>query len=89
MIDLKGVVGERTYEVGAFIRNPLPALIEHPYVSQIISSRLALFSDLLGVDSQRLKEWSYVQAILAACWAIEEGSSPDLWVRIAEVIEGV
>ena len=87
VIDPKGVIGEPAYEVGAFIRNPMSDLLELPDPSKIIAKRLTLFADLLKIDKQRLKDWSYVQAILAACWAAEDGGAWQQWIRCAELID--
>lgn len=87
-IDPKGVIGEPAYEVGAFIRNPLPELFENKHIKEIISKRFDCFSALLGVDRQRLINWSFVQAVLAACWACED-NMPERkqMVQCAEVIQ--
>lgn len=71
-IDPKGVMREPAYEVGAFIRNPLPELFESKHIQEILSKRFDCFSALLRVDRQRLIDWSFVQAVLAACWACED-----------------
>lgn len=86
-IDPKGVIGEFAYEVGAFIRNPIPELLKQSDPSKIISSRLTLFADLLAINKQRLKDWSYVQAILAACWATENDGVWQQWLQCAELID--
>jgi len=30
-------------------------------------------SEILGFDRERIWDWAYSQALLAACWEIEEG----------------
>ncbi len=82
-IDPKGVVGESAYEVGAFIRNPFPELLQQKNAAAIMQQRLELFSQLLRIEYQRLLTWSYVQAVLAACWAIDDGQ-PDPLMALAE-----
>lgn len=86
-IDPKGVMGEPAYEVGAFIRNPMPELLYRPRASDIILQRLKLFSTHLGIERQRLTEWSFVQAVLAACFACEDGDDGQPWISCAEFIE--
>jgi streptomycin 6-kinase len=80
-IDPKGVIGEPAYEVGAFIRNPIPEIQTHP---DLIKTRIKLFADNLSIDAQRIRDWSYVQCILAACWAVEDNMDPDDWLGLAE-----
>lgn len=72
-IDPKGVIGEPAYEIGAFVRNPFPELLQQPNAAEIMHHRIKLFAALLKIDEQRLYAWSYVQAVLAACWAMEDG----------------
>lgn len=88
-IDPRGVIGEPDYEVGAFIRNPMPELLQHSDVKEIVARRLKVFSDLLQVDKERLKQWSYVQAVLAACWALEDGVDATVWSDVASVIDSL
>ena len=71
-IDPKGVIGEREYEFGAFIRNPFPDLITQPDARRIISKRIELCSKLSGFDMQRIADWAFVQAVMSACWTHEE-----------------
>ncbi len=86
-IDPKGVFGESIYELGAFIRNPVPELLEQPHVAHMIAHRLECFSAVLNIDKQRLKAWTYVQTVLAACWAAEENGDPSRWLLEADIID--
>ena len=71
-IDPKGVVGEPAYEVGAFMRNPSPQLLSEPNPGEIMRRRLDSFSEELGIDRERLRGWSFAQAVLSACWSYED-----------------
>lgn len=71
-IDPKGVVGEREYEVGAFMRNPLPRLLRDPQLARTLARRADQFADELGFDRKRILAWSFAQAVLAAWWAFED-----------------
>jgi len=89
-IDPRGVVGEPAFEIGTFIYNPIPDLLAQNNASAIMARRLKLFAELLEMDLQRLKNWAYVQAVLSACWDIEEGgSSNDYSIRCGMLIEGL
>ncbi len=83
-IDPKGAVGELAYEFGAFIRNPIPQLLEQKNPADIIEQRIQLFSDTFDIDKQRLRDWSFVQAVLAACW-----SDTSYFVKVAEIIDDI
>ena len=73
VIDPKGVIGEPAFEVAAFIRNPIPQLFSHDDVKSIIERRIAQFSERLKLPAYRIRDWCFVQAVLAWVWAIEDG----------------
>jgi streptomycin 6-kinase len=71
-IDPKGVVGEREYEVGAILRNP----IEQPDLfcsGDVINRRLSILTKSLNLDYRRALKWSFAQAVLSAIWDVEDG----------------
>jgi len=53
VIDPKGVIGDPAYEVGAFIRNPMPELLNQADSHKIIRNRVSRFSERLELSSQR------------------------------------
>jgi len=69
-IDPKGVIGEREYEIGALMRNP----ISKKLTKKTLVNRLDKITELTGFDKQRLLHWSIVQTVLAACWCIDDGT---------------
>lgn len=71
-IDPKGVVGEREYETGCLMRNPMPQLLQEYNVKKTLKNRLDQMVELTGFDRQRLLYWSIVQAVLAGWWRIED-----------------
>ncbi len=70
-IDPKGLAGEPSYEIGAFLRNPLD-LLTWPHWQIIIRRRLDIFAEMLSMDRQRLLAWSLAQDVLSAWWAYED-----------------
>ncbi|QBR82929.1 aminoglycoside/hydroxyurea antibiotic resistance kinase [Legionella israelensis] len=73
-IDPKGVVGEREFEIGAFLRNPL-CVVEGPLETKAIARNLDLIIELTGFDRQRVLSWCIIQAILCVCWYCEDNMS--------------
>lgn len=71
-IDPKGVIGEREYETGALIRNPLPELLDEPNPRQVLENRIDRLSRELGFDKKRIRSWGFAQAVLAAIWESED-----------------
>lgn len=88
-IDPKGVIGEADYEVGAFIRNPSKELIAHPAVKEIIYKRFEIFAKLLNLDEHRIREWCYVQAVVASCWAREDNILYQEFMGLAEIFQDI
>jgi len=71
-IDVKGVVGELEYELGAALRNP----IDRPdlFASlDVVERRLDHFGLGLGIDTSRARGWCFAQAVLSAILSIEDG----------------
>lgn len=88
-IDPKGVIGPLEYEVVRYIMNPIPDLLEQPNATSIIKNRIDTFCAIFDFDKQRLIDWVFVQAVLSACWAENDGSELffNYFIRLAEIIE--
>ncbi len=86
-IDPKGVVGEAAYEVGAFIRNPIAALIDNSNTLSLIQTRTEWFAQSLGFDLERLHAWNFVQAVLAGVWALQDHLDPKPYLHLIEIFD--
>lgn len=71
-IDPKGLIGEPAYDTGAWLRNPLPELLDRPAPSVLLTRRIAIFSDILGLEPERVRGWGMAQAVLSAWWTVED-----------------
>ena len=71
-IDPKGLVGEPAYETGALLRNPRPLIGSEQHLDRLMVRRVAQLSDELGFDRQRVTGWGIAQAVLSACWSVED-----------------
>jgi streptomycin 6-kinase len=90
VIDPKGVIGERAYEVAAFIRNPMPDLLTVENVPGVIQKRIGVFSEILSIPSIRITAWCFVQAVLAWVWAIEDScDTAYYWARFVDVLSSI
>ena len=86
-IDPKGLVGEPAYEVGALLRNPLPQLLRWPRPVRATERRIALLSEELGFERERVRGWGLAQAVLAGWWSFEDtGRGGEFGVASAEVL---
>ena len=90
-IDPKGVIGEPAFEIGAAMRNPCgrPELFAAP---DTIRSRLAIYARMLELQPWRILAWTFVQAILAAAWELEDEGALDIgtgWIALAASIRAM
>lgn len=75
-IDPKGLVGERGYDITAWMMNPWGTPSRADYLD-IANRRLDLFADLLGESRERLARWAVVHAALSLCWGLNQESPGD------------
>lgn len=70
-IDPKGIIGEREFEIGAFLRNPF-CVVEDPLETQELARNLDWVIDLTSFNRERVLSWCIIQAILCVCWYVED-----------------
>ncbi len=72
VIDPKGVVGPAEYEAGPLLMNPLGDIPSESEAIQRTRRRIAILSEMLGFDRQRLKAWAVCHSLLSAWWDTAE-----------------
>lgn len=89
MIDPKGLVGDPAFEVGALLHNPAPWLLAQPQLPHVLTRRIDILSARLGLPRERLVSWGIANAVLSACWSLEDGQSEwvQVMVHVAEALE--
>jgi streptomycin 6-kinase len=70
VIDPKGVIGAREYEVAPFMLNPINQ--PRPNLKRETNRRLDIFSERLGLERQRLWAWMVAHSVLSAWWDLQE-----------------
>ena len=89
-IDPKGVVGEAVYETGSWLRNPMPQLLEMPYPGRILARRIDQFSEQLGFERARIRDWGLAQAMLSAWWSMEDSGELSVFaITCAELLAAI
>ena len=89
-IDPKGVLGERAYELGAFLYNLLPEFPRRRDLRKILARRIDILCERLELDRQRVVGYGLAQAVLSACWDVEDGVPGwERTIRVAEVLGGM
>lgn len=89
IIDPKGVIGDPAFEVGAFIRNPLPEILEHKDVKTIITNRIQSFAEILNIPEKKIQNWCYVEAVLAWVWGIEDNCDQGHFKHLTEIFDHI
>ena len=72
VIDPKGVIGPAEYEVGPLLMNPMGDIPPEREAIQRTRRRIAILSEMLGFDRQRLKAWAVCHSLLSAWWDTAE-----------------
>jgi len=80
-VDPRGLRGDPAFETAALLRNPPGS----PLVARA-PRRLAILAEMTGLDPARMAGWGYAAAVLAACWAWEDGEDPSPWLAAAEAL---
>ena len=74
VIDPKGVIGPPAYEVGPLLVNPWGDLSKYKEIQRLTERRIAILSERLGFEKERIREWGIAHAILSAWWGIEDNT---------------
>ena len=73
-IDPKGVIGPRGYEVGPFLINPNDRFLNGSNPRSQTEKRIAILSEKLGMERERIRSWGICHAVLSAWWSIEDNA---------------
>jgi streptomycin 6-kinase len=83
VIDPKGVIGAREYEVAPFMLNPVYQ--PRPNIKRETNHRLDIFSERTGLDRQRLWAWTVAHSLLSAWWDLrEDGTGGEFAISCGE-----
>lgn len=87
-IDPKGVIGDPAYEAARFQHNPIPRFLSMDHPKKVAQQRAEIKASILQEDRFRLLAWGFFDAVLGACWSVEENS--DSWrysISCAEILD--
>ncbi len=89
-IDPKGIVGEREFELGAYLRNPYYDYPKGSDYKKLETSRILQFSEELGFDEKRILDWSFACAVISLLWFLEdEGYFKEIYITNAELLDEI
>lgn len=76
VIDPKGVVGDRAFEIGAWLYNPI-GFHKRPDVQPMTDRRLTQLSNRLGIERLHLWKWGLIACVLSDCWTLLDSDSTE------------
>jgi streptomycin 6-kinase len=83
-IDPKGVFGDRAFDVGALLRNPLD-FPRWDSMNQVLERRVHILAERLNLDRQRVIGWGIAVNLLSSWWSYEDNDSQ--WWAVLPVVE--
>lgn len=83
-IDPKGVIGDPAFEIGNVCVRRKDAIIMN---TEKMIQRFNSFSRYLNLDAQRIISWAYVQAVMQACWSVQDNGDPVFSIKIANILK--
>ncbi len=90
VIDPKGVVGEREFELAAFLRNPYFDLPKGSNYKQRQNRRVDLLAEELGYDKKRVMGWAWVGSVLSLLWFLEdEGRVDEVYLQNCRLLDEI
>jgi streptomycin 6-kinase len=82
VIDPKGLYGDPGFEFAAWMYNPAGVTARTDYL-ELATRRVAICSDVWGIDRRDLVAWAFVGAVLSMCWWNRESGPEDLATHFA------
>ena len=89
-IDPKGIIGDREYEIAAFIRNPYFRFEKNEELisKDFFAVRIEFISTTLRFDKKRITDWAFVKQVITLIWTIQDHNKSDkLNLEIAKALE--
>ena len=85
-IDPKGVVGPKGYEVSPLLTNPYKRFLTGGIPRVQTAKRIAILSEMLGMERERIRNWGISHSVLSAWWSLEDKEDWEYAIHCAEVI---
>lgn len=90
IIDPKGIIGEREFELGAYLRNPYYDLPKGGNYKKIVSEIIIHFSEELGFEKERILNWAFAGAVISLLWFLEdENTLKKIYIQNAELLNEI
>ncbi|WP_088011730.1 aminoglycoside phosphotransferase family protein [Gottfriedia acidiceleris] len=86
VIDPKGLIGEREYDIIQFLLNNL----KDKDIPKTIEKRIDLLVKELNLNKERVLLWGYSHAVLSTCWSLEdEGTFTEYFFQAINIFKNL
>ncbi len=90
IIDPKGVIGEREFELGAYLRNPIYDYPKGSDYKELTTRRIIQFAEELDFDRERILNWAFAGAVISILWFLEdENKFKDIYLQNAMLLNRI
>jgi streptomycin 6-kinase len=72
-IDPRPMLGERAFDLGVLVRDRLDTVVAETRPAAVVRRRATYLADALGLDVERVRGWSLVQALALGLWCLSVG----------------
>ena len=86
IIDPKGLVGDRSYDVGTWMLNP-GDIHRDPNMKDLFRHRVEVFTEELGIPRERIIGGAIVHSVLSACWSLVDAGGDEELIAQDEWLE--
>jgi streptomycin 6-kinase len=87
VIDPKGVIGPRGYEVTPFLTNPIPDWPYRPEALRQTKRRIDIFRERLGWRRETIRDWGICHCLLSGWWDLTpDDTGIDYSIACAELL---
>ena len=86
-VDPIGCVGERAFDVCALLRDDYQVLRKTTDPKELVNRRVRELSIECSIDDQRIRAWSFVEAVRTQGWRYKAGRSLQEWSSMIALVE--
>lgn len=86
-IDPKSIWGDPLFEPARFILNPFDCILDQPNLKALLTKRIDQFATFFDDKENRIVKWTFVCAMISACWNCEDGFKPDTLIELAKHLQ--
>lgn len=89
-IDPKGLIGPKERETAPMLMNPKGFILKNADSKTLLKRRVAILSDVLGLEKEKITAWGFAQTVLSIIWTLEDHNRVDEErLAIAQILNSI